>query len=1252
MLHKTYVKRLFISILFLVVNTSQSQTIDNHFFFLNNSLYNQDPVTYIPGSIKLLPVDYNEGSNTGYPSVHNNTFGNNKMIPFCADASKSIYNFKPKTGLKYNNGAGNNFDNYTISVIIKYNSNPSPTQYFRIIDFSNGTSDNGIYNRGNNLNFYPTGNVRSNVFKRDEYTFLTLTRDGTSKVIDVYIGDTKVTSYTDINDYYKIHPSGNLIFARDNIPPSSAPNEDTNGAIAYIYVTNKKSTASEVKDVYDNICSLIPPDIDAVDDLEPDANGKTGQMAIINVLENDTRNKIKANLTNVVLAETISDPTGYLTLNPDGTVDLAPNTPVGEYKLTYIICDKVYPSVCDGATVTVRVLPIPQITITRNDLICGVGSGELTASPSGGIVNWYATSIGGNSLFTGNIFKTPIVQNTTTFYVDATENWRITETRVPVTLTVNHVVLPNTSSLTQLFCDKDYATISDIKISGTSIKWYASPIGGSPIDVSEKLVNASTYYATQTINTCESFPRLAIDVSVFETVVNPTSPNNMVIETCDTDFDGDDTNGYTIFDLTLKESELLNGKSPEDFEFSYFNDSSYTTNSKIENANAFVNTIKNEQTIYVRIANNTHSICYTNTAITIRVNPLPILKSSNVELQQCDGDEANDGKTNFNLNEANELISNNYLNESFEFYEDDSYKQLIEDPISYQNKDALNSKVYVKIISNTNCVRLAIINLKVAATQIPNSFHQSYYVCDDSPSNNQDGIASFDFSSLEQKLIDTKPLFSSQQVSITYYESLDNALSEINAIQDISNYRNSSPHKQNIYARIDSNDVNACLGLKHIATLYVEALPIANAVRIKRQCDDDLDGIFPFDTAHIESTVVSGQSNVSVSYFDEKGTILPSPLPNPFFTGSQQITIKISNDLSRGTNACSDETTLEFIVDKMPVAFKPKDIVQCDDDSDGVLEIDTSTIENDVLKGQSGMLVSYFDELGTILPSPLPNPFSTTSQTITIKVENTLNKNCSVETSLQFKVYPKPEFELDEKAIYCSNLLPITIKTYNANGNYTYEWRGENDSITSIDSFALISKPGKYTVIASSNRGCKSLAKTIIVVGSSIASLTHKDIVVTDDSSNNTITILTENNNIGIGDYEYSLDDDNFQDNPFFNYVKDGIRTLTVRDKNDCGIVQLKVPVIGFPKFFTPNNDGFNDYWQVRGISNEFYSTSLIYIFNRFGKLIVKIDPSSSGWDGTFKGNTLPTSDYWFTVQLIDKKGNTRTKQGHFSLIR
>jgi len=103
---------------------------------------------------------------------------------------------------------------------------------------------------------------------------------------------------------------------------------------------------------------------------------------------------------------------------------------------------------------------------------------------------------------------------------------------------------------------------------------------------------------------------------------------------------------------------------------------------------------------------------------------------------------------------------------------------------------------------------------------------------------------------------------------------------------------------------------------------------------------------------------------------------------------------------------------------------------------------------------------------------------------------------------------------------------------------------------------------------------------------------------------------------------------------------------VKIIDKENCLEASAKVSLIGIPNFFTPNNDGFNDTWQVTGVS--FQPNSNIYIHDRFGKMIAILDPLGPGWDGLYKGNPLPSTDYWYRVELEDG----RILRGHFSLIR
>ena len=81
------------------------------------------------------------------------------------------------------------------------------------------------------------------------------------------------------------------------------------------------------------------------------------------------------------------------------------------------------------------------------------------------------------------------------------------------------------------------------------------------------------------------------------------------------------------------------------------------------------------------------------------------------------------------------------------------------------------------------------------------------------------------------------------------------------------------------------------------------------------------------------------------------------------------------------------------------------------------------------------------------------------------------------------------------------------------------------------------------------------------------------------------------------------------------------------------------------PKFFSPNNDRYNDYWRLDERITRYYE---IQIFDRFGKNLKILKSTDKGWDGVFNGSMLPAADYWYVIYLENKIPIT----GHFSLIR
>ncbi len=160
-----------------------------------------------------------------------------------------------------------------------------------------------------------------------------------------------------------------------------------------------------------------------------------------------------------------------------------------------------------------------------------------------------------------------------------------------------------------------------------------------------------------------------------------------------------------------------------------------------------------------------------------------------------------------------------------------------------------------------------------------------------------------------------------------------------------------------------------------------------------------------------------------------------------------------------------------------------------------------------------------------------------------------------------------------------------------------------------------------------------------------------EEVIILEDLSDiNIIEIVVA----GEGDYEYSLNGGTYQESPMFLDVPPGENTVVINDLNGCGTTEpIPFLVVGYPKFFTPNADGIHDTWNIVGI--ETLTEPIIFVFDRYGKLLKQLDATTPGWDGTYLGNPVPASDYWFKLDYSREEEGvlvSNTVKAHFSLLR
>ncbi|WP_298145860.1 T9SS type B sorting domain-containing protein [Flavobacterium sp.] len=654
---------------------------------------------------------------------------------------------------------------------------------------------------------------------------------------------------------------------------------------------------------------------------------------------------------------------------------------------------------------------------------------------------------------------------------------------------------------------------------------------------------------------------------------------------------------------------------------------------------------------------------------TLTVLPKPQI-IDNFILKQCDTDL--DNIAPFNLEQANTGISANAANETFVYYlsqlgaQNQISSEEIQNPQSFSN--SVQSTVFVRVTDNSSgCVSIGTVNLNISATTIPAGTLYSFSKCDDfvdATNDDRDGISTFDFSPAENQI---RNLFGGNpNINIRFYRTEADATVETDAagsslaITNINSYRNIGfPGGQQIWVRVDSTTDNACFGLGPYINLTVEELPTFNEPSIPRQCDRILnDGSidFVFDTSNISAQILNGQANITLTFLAQDGTVIGNALPNPFLTQTQTITVNMVNNSTNDPNGpCVETGSITFTVDERPTPLTALTFIACDDepvDNDGFSVFDTSTVQNTITQGQTSFSTRYFDENGNLLFDVFPSSFNSNTQVITAEIYNANNPNCSETAVLSFTVNPLPNIdEVDENIYYlCSNLDDnLTLEAGVLGGiftDYTYTWFRNGEEIPGqIRPVYTANTAGDYSVRVSDRFTQCSRTRTFTVLDSGIATISN--IVVEDLRDKNTVLIEVT----GSGTYEYSIDNEfgPYQTDNFFEDVAPGLHTVYVNDVNGCGQISREIAVIGAMKFFTPNGDGYNDFWRIKGINALYFPQSYVYVFDRYGKFVFEITAGNEiGWDGTLNGNPLPADDYWYVLYVSDG----RIDRGHFTLKR
>lgn len=692
--------------------------------------------------------------------------------------------------------------------------------------------------------------------------------------------------------------------------------------------------------------------------------------------------------------------------------------------------------------------------------------------------------------------------------------------------------------------------------------------------------------------------------------------------------------------------------------------------------------------IWVRIT-NTATNCYNKISFKIIINPS--VRFPSVEYALCDETLPNDGFTEFDLTSQNQYFGG--ANYTVQYYTLGG--TLITNPEAYVNANPGAQTLTVVTTNNlTTCVSRSTLTIRVVPLPNPKLDPTEIVECDnDSPG---DGLTDFDLTIRETYIGNL-----ATNVSFFYYIDRNQAVIDgdqgttfPNAIPTPTNFTSTVPYNQTIYVLVATNVGNptakSCYQIVELK-LSVNPLPalgVNGVIKDFVACVVGSTGVNTFTLSDHNSTVIASgltPSDYTFTYYDsqlnaEAGTAT-GLRPNSYRNGTnpEPIWVRVVNN----TTGCVNVGTFNLVVDEAavanPVSLTEPLLTTCDNDgtNDGSTEFNLTLFDAIILgtPAPANFTVHYYDDETEYLldmaegvtttnsraiPDILNYVVTNTKDIIAVVINRTSTTGCPARVDFTLTVNELPKvtlgsgfFCLDPVTNLPLNTFALTATVDPAAGNYTYDWTKDGapypvaDNTTNV---IQVDQDGIYSVIVTNTTtGCVSEPSnnaTVEPTSTAVATAT-----VTGYFSDNATITVNVDTSLSLGEYEFRIDEGQWQDSNVFSPVATGDHLVQIRDKNNGGcdaFVPITVTVINYPKYFTPNGDGYHDKWTIAGLGAE----AKIYIFDRYGKLVKQIssDPAG-GWDGTMNGQPLPSTDYWFKVEYLENNVAKEFK-AHFSLKR
>lgn len=676
----------------------------------------------------------------------------------------------------------------------------------------------------------------------------------------------------------------------------------------------------------------------------------------------------------------------------------------------------------------------------------------------------------------------------------------------------------------------------------------------------------------------------------------------------------------------------------------------------------FINTIPFNQTIYVKAVNEAITPnCTSNTTgiINLQINPTNLSSYPNIPAL-CPEINQNYGFLDFNAQRT--LIKNTYFpvsNVIITFHSNPSDASTGLNGLTNTSQIPIGiTTVYVRVISATTASCQSVGTFEVTITNPPLL----------------NAISDENICLLDTFLLITKDaealLGQNPTVTTSFFNTYNDALTNTNILNKNTPLALALGTKPYYIRLFDS--ATQCIS---IVAFNLTVFPNPTVIQPNpiRMCGDVT---ADFNLEVRTNQITGGNPNYQVSYFatladaNSGNAIVNTTNYNSASTTIYAIVVDVVN------NNCETRTTLNLEVLTLPGALNnPTPIEICNDS--GFEAFDLTSRENEMAGTTPINEISYryYQNLDDALVNNtayINNPMQFTNtkinfQKIYVRLNSTVNRDSETNIAcfriLELDLYVRsfPENNLSNEPYYiCLNQLtntftPVEIKTLLNTTDYTFTWFTDFGAIAGNEipgqngNSYTTATVGEYSVLITNISNvalCESIfnftTQSSLVPNSIISNPSE---LIAFENDNTIIAIASPQSN----DYLYSIDGSSFQESPVFLNLLSGEYTLTAINKYGCGEATTTFIITDFPRFFTPNGDGYNDTWNIK--NSEAIAIVSIHIYDRYGKLLKQLAPNEPGWDGTFNGELLPSTDYWF--KLIYTKDNvTKEFKNHFSLKR